>query len=369
MQTLQTSVTIGLLVDVVRGVGAERDEAEAALDDQGVLLPLPQRAFWMRACGSNDALIAVAREEGDRPVAAVGVSIAASRALPGHRLYRIARMSAAGRDSIDAMLIGGVVAAAKRDALCLRVSVEVFERDETRRARLTSALAAYGFIRTLDMRSYQQTLALELAPGADALLTRLAASVRRNIREPVKRGLEIRQVSDAALAPRLDALLRETYRRTGGVAPQLPWRSLIELSTREPHRSRICGLFDPMATGSDMLVGYAWGAVHGDYVSYEAGGSTRRADLGRTPLAYAPLWDLIAWASRTHATWFDLGGVTPGTNATADDPLGGISDFKRHFSQTLVNVGAEWVLEPRPVRASIAHAVSALGRRLGGGGR
>jgi hypothetical protein len=365
---MQTSATGDVLVDIVSGLVSERARAEAALDDLAITIPLPQRAVWLRACGADDAIMVVARDRDDRPIAATGVNIASSRAMPGHRLYRVERMSAAQREDVDDALLRGLVDVARRDASCLRVSVEVFERDDVRRTRLTRTLAEHGFARSFEKRSYERTLALELSPRADALLGGLAMKVRRNIREPAKRGLEIRRVTDPVLAPRLDALLRETYERTGGVAPHLPWSTVIEMSEREPQRSRISGLFDPTAAGPDTLLGYSWGVVHGDYVTYEAGGSTRRADLGRTPLAYAPLWDLIAWATTTPATWFDFGGVTAGSKAAADDPLGGISDFKRHFSQSVVDVGAEWVFEPRPVRSSIARAVSAVVRRLGGGG-
>ena len=39
-------------------------------------------------------------------------------------------------------------------------------------------------------------------------------------------------------------------------------------------------------------------------------------------------------------------------------PLGGISDFKRHFTEHVAQVGAEWSFEPRRGRASAARAVS-----------
>ncbi|MGH7623035.1 MAG: hypothetical protein ACREMU_11895, partial [Gemmatimonadaceae bacterium] len=251
-------------VDLVTGLGSDRARAEASLEELGLVLPLAQRALWLQARGSDDALMIVARNDGDRPVAATGVSIALSRAMPGHRLYRVERMSAAQRDDVDDALLLALMNAARRDASCLRVSIEVFERDDTRRARLSRILREHGFVGSVEMRSYERTLALELSPGADALLAGLAMKVRRNIREPAKRGLEIRRVSDLALAPRLEALLRETYERTGGVAPQLPWATVIALSEREPHRSRISGLFDPAAPGPDTLIGYTWGAVHGD---------------------------------------------------------------------------------------------------------
>jgi lipid II:glycine glycyltransferase (peptidoglycan interpeptide bridge formation enzyme) len=103
------------------------------------------------------------------------------------------------------------------------------------------------------------------------------------------------------------------------------------------------------------LVGFAWGCSHGTYATYEAGASSPREDLRKTPLSYAPIWDLVTWASsETTAQWFDLGGVSLGGD---DDTQSGISEFKRHLSEDLIEVGGEWTLEPHPTRAAIALAL------------
>ena len=124
------------------------------------------------------------------------------------------------------------------------------------------------------------------------------------------------------------------------------------------------GLFAPNDNGPSGLLAFAWGCVNGNYVTYDAGASTRNHDLGNMPLAYAPLWDLIAWAKRIGATWFDFGGVSTTTAAPTDDPLGGISDFKRFFCERIVDVGEDWILEPRPIRAMIARTFSAAVERV-----
>ena len=69
------------------------------------------------------------------------------------------------------------------------------------------------------------------------------------------------------------------------------------------------------------------------------------------------------WAKRGGARFFDFGGVTAGSLAS-DDPLGGISDFKRYFTETLVQVGAEWSYEPRPGRAQAARMVKSASTML-----
>ena len=74
-------------------------------------------------------------------------------------------------------------------------------------------------------------------------------------------------------------------------------------------------------------------------------------------------WDLILWAKRGGATWFDLGGVTTGTTGSGD-PVGGISDFKRLFSKHMAEVADDWVLEPRWLPARLAAVVSSGARWL-----
>jgi hypothetical protein len=177
------------------------------------------------------------------------------------------------------------------------------------------------------------------------------------VRAARKRGLDVRAIDDPSIAPRLLELSQQAFERTHGPRELKPWRGIIERSGAQPDRSRVIGLFDPRVSGPASLVAFAWGAVHGSYASYEAAGSTRRADLGSTPLGYAPLWELIRWArDETSATWFDLGGV--GSDTPSDSRVG-ISRFKRYFSKHVVVVGREWQLEPHRVRGAVARAIGA----------
>jgi len=344
-----------------RGFGADRQSLERELERHGIALPIRHHVEWLRAEGASDALLCVARDPEGAPVAATVAAVAPSRALPGHHLYRVERFSSSS-DAADDALLSTLADAARRDRRCLRLSVELFERDAGRRNRLGETLGALGFVREAVPRNYRRTVSMELTSGEAALFAGLAGKVRRDVRAPVKKGLVVRSVEDPALAPRLDALMNETYARTGGHAPPMPWSTIIELSGRYPERSRVSGLFDPNTPGLDSIVAFAWGAVHGRCATYEAGASTRRPDLSKVPIAYSTLWDVMAWSCSTHATWFDLGGITEGEPGS--DPLAGISAFKRYFSDEIVDVGEEWTLEPRLVTGAIARAVSAMARRV-----
>jgi hypothetical protein len=174
--------------------------------------------------------------------------------------------------------------------------------------------------------------------------------------------MEVRPVLDVAYADHIDALVRQTFARTGGRPPDLEWRHIIESSALKPSLSRISGMFDTRATGPQSLVSFAWGTARGSYATYEAGAAMRRKDLGSLSLGSAPLWDLVIWARQHSALWFDFGGVTAGRSATANDPVGGISSFKRSFCDNVVDVGEEWVLHPNPLRTSIVDLLKATAR-------
>src|SRR5207247_688938 len=155
------------------------------------------------------------------------------------------------------------------------------------------------------------------------------------------------------------------FARTGARYQGLwDWAGVIEQSQRVPDAARLVGLFRTAQEGPDALLGFAWGWWNGESVSYFAGASSRPQGLRGVGIAHPLFWDLIVWAKRIGATWFDLGGVTAGT-AGSGDPVGGISDFKRLFSKQTINVAEDWVFEPRPVLARLAALVSTGAAWLG----
>jgi hypothetical protein len=344
----------------IDGFGAARDAAEQRLADHGVVLPIPQTAEWLRAVGCRDSSLVISAGPDGRAQAATGIGIGRSRSLPGHLVYRVQRLGASRDADTDALLLSGLAAAARRDPLCIRLHLEVFERDEEMRLRLGSVLGALGFVKAPAPTAYLRTPSLDLSPPEDQLFAKCTSSARRNVRAPEKRGLRMSALEGPAFADRLHRLMDEVFQRTGGTTRHLPWETILKMSGSSPHRSRIVGLFAPNESGPIGLVAFAWGCVNGSYVTYEAGAATRDHGFGNLALAYAPLWDLIVWAKRTGAEWFDFGGVS--SPSASEDPLAGISDFKRFFCERVVEGGEDWILEPRPFRALIARAVRAAAR-------
>jgi hypothetical protein len=297
-----------------------------------------------------------------QPCGAVGLQRSVSRALPGHRLLRVERFGPGIPPAAHAATLQVLVSLARRDQRVLRLYVESLAYEPNMRVSLESTLEAAGFVRLPSPRCYESTLVLAIDGDEESILASFHRTARQNIRNSGKYPVRVAPVVDPGHFARLDEIAAETFARTGGRFPQVDWARIAAVGAREPEASRLVGLYRTDEEGPASLLAFAWACGHGDHAHYSAAGSTRIIDR-RIPLLYPLIWDLIVWAKRSGARFFDFGGVTAGT-LTSDDPLGGISDFKRYFTPRLVQVGAEWSYEPRPRRAHAARLMKSASTML-----
>jgi len=345
-------------VELLRDESAEGDALERSLALAGVRLALPHRAGWRLARKGIESLRVLLRAPDGSYAGAFAIQAGLSRAAPGFRVLRVERFGEALPRSLWAAAVDALTEVAHREHRVLRLTVEVFSRDRETRSRLGELLAGAGFVRAPTALNWSTTLVLDLQPTETELFASFSASARRGIRSVQQHPLQVRVVDDCRLGDRLEALSRETRVRTGGRYEALwDWAGVIELSRRVPDAARLVGLFRTDREGPDALLGFSWAWWNGRSASYFAGASSRPSDLGRLHIGYPLMWDLITWAKRAGATWFDFGGVTAGTTGSGD-PLGGISDFKRLFAKETAEVAEDWVLEPRKVVARLAKLVS-----------
>jgi lipid II:glycine glycyltransferase (peptidoglycan interpeptide bridge formation enzyme) len=249
-----------------------------------------------------------------------------------------------------------LAAFARNDKSVLQIRVGVFALDSESRASTSDALRWHGFLPVARSEGYERTLVVDLVPNPDALLAGFHYNARRRIRNVAKYPVKVTTAESVALADRLQELGDETLLRTGGEFQKIDWESLIRMSAEAPHLSRIAILERTDRDGPAAVLAFAWGCVHGTIAEYREAGSTHPEDM-KVSTSYALMWDLMSWARQNGARVFDLGGVTQGST-DSDDPLGGISDFKRNFSQQAAEVGQEWRFEPRPRRAAAARVIS-----------
>lgn len=115
---------------------------------------------------------------------------------------------------------------------------------------------------------------------------------------------------------------------------------MILAAAADPFGSTVLGVFHPHRRGAEALVGFAQGTRAPSAACYAIAGTERAADIGRAPLSYGLVWALLEWGQRLGSPWFDFGGVTTGSKM--DDPLAGISDFKRKFGGEDCRIAAEY---------------------------
>src|SRR2546425_544869 len=341
----------GYAVKLFEEHGPERARSEAMLLAAGIPLPVQHRTEWALVHPKRRLWFVGVKAAGGEYQAGFAVDVSRSRALPGHLLLYVERFGAALSDGARAAGLRALAHLGRSRPRVLRLYVQVYAQEPGIRDQVGTVLRELGFRSAAQPRSYRDTVLVDLAPDEDGILASFHRSTRRNIRQIAEQPFEVRTITRPAPVGRLQALLRESLARTGGAAQHEDWHAVTELSDRCPELSRLVGLFRTDVRGPEALVAFAWGLNHGDCVDNPASGMTRSPG-SRTPFMYALVWDLIRWGKRAGARWFDFGGVTRGRLGEGD-PLGGISNFKRGFNDTIVAVCDEWTLEPNPLRGQL----------------
>lgn len=345
---------------------SDRERAEQAIADAGLPLPLTDLSVWHRAGPGPASVLCLIRDDADQLRGAFAVQRYPSNALPLHSILRVEHLGEsvpAGAEPAVAMALRQLARRARR---VLRVVVELHDRDAARRVRIGAALAAAGFSRRPDVRMYEHTLAIDLSLDEQALLATFSSRARRELRRAEKFPLTVVEVDGTMQGAVLDALLAETFERTGGMAPVQDWARIAAVTREAPTRLRQFGVMLHEEGTEPRLVAFARVICHGTFAVYETAASTRLADR-RIPMMYPIIWAILRWARETGLAWFDFGGVTTGTAETSDDPVGGISEFKRNFGGEVVQVGEDWSFDAAPMRdrlaTSLSRAVAAIRRR------
>lgn len=349
----------GMTVDLIRGLGGERDDAEQKTVAAGIPLPISHRAVWAANFYLAEPWFLLVRNADDRVCGGVAVEQVLTRAMPGFSILRLRRFGANLSVDVCNVVLEALNCLVRNSPKVLRVQACVFTREN--RDELGKVLAALGYREIVPPSNYRHTLVIDLKPGEEEIFASFSTSGRNNIRKTTKKSGQSIVISDPAYADRMKELQQEALERTQGRIASEDWRAVLKLSKERPDISQVFGLFLGEDKSPENMMAFGWVCSHGDHAEYRAGGSTRREDL-KIPFGYLVTWDMIRWAKANGAEWFDMGGVTFAEGGT--DALEGISNFKKSFSKQIAEVGAEWIFEPRPMQARLADTVSVVARRL-----
>ena len=359
MQLIYQGSETGLQVLLVRGLGSERDSAEREVLEAGVALPLSHRAVWVTNLQHSESLFLLVRDASGRACGGVAIEKVATRALPGHVILRVGKFGGSLPAAVCQAQISAIAILARSIPRVLRVELNMFSRKGFE--AFAETLKDLGFREARPPSSYRHTLVIDLRPSEEEIFAAFGKSARKRIRETMKMSLKSIAIGDPVYAGRLLELQQEALRRTGGHIDPVSWKGILKLSADHPGLSRVFGLFPSEDLAPENMGAFAWVCNHGDHAEYCLAGSKSRGEV-RIPFGYLLVWDMVRWAKAVGAEWFDMGGVTvAGGDETS---LEGISEFKRYFSHAIEEVGAEWQLEPVPVRARIAAMVSNSARGM-----
>jgi hypothetical protein len=352
MESLYQCSTSGLSVYLIRGLGCERDEAEQEVIEAGVPLPIFHRRVWAANFGRMEPWFLVVRDAEGHICGGLAIEQAVTRAMPGHRILRLRRCGGNLPRDVFKVILEGLGVLVQGSPKILRVHAQVLSLG--RCAEVCEVLAEHGFRELLPPTVYRHTLVMDLSPSEEEIFAKINESGRNKIRKTARKSGQSVVITDSAYADRIGELQQAALTRTSGHTDSEDWRAVLKISEQRPDLSQVFGLFIGEDKSPENMAAFGWVCNHGDSAEYRAAGSTRRTDV-KIPFGYLVAWDMIRWAKANGAKWFDFGGVTL---EEGDDPLKGISDFKRSFSREVAEVGAEWVYEPSPIKAKIAEAIS-----------
>lgn len=328
------------------------EAAEARLLASGFPLPYKSHLSWFRHCGMPGDRLAIVTGEDNEVLAALGVTLKRTRAVPGHQIIEICGVSDSYGKPYCGELFGKIRDFARTTGRILRIRVEVQCRSDSARTIIDKALADLGFQRVNATHIPERTLGIDLERDTEAILSSFGSSTRHKIRKGPRHGLQVITLSDRGLGDRMNELLQETFQRTGSEYDPVDWPGIMAICDESPNLARLVGAFDGPGRSPQNLLAFALATKHGESVLYDISASTRETNI-RLPLLYPIIWDQIQWAKGVHASWFDMNGITA-CGPDSENAMSRISSFKLGFGGSELKFGEEWVFEPSAAKAMIA---------------
>ncbi len=316
----------------------------------GIEVHLQQCCLWLGVAGREFRLLQVSDENGS-PLGQIAAQI--------HRPRRARWYVHAFANSVGVSFVDAATERACVDAFARFLKGEGVSRLRTRFYRLNSD----ALLRTAHVGgvvapplSYERTLIFDLTPTPEEMLSALDKKVRAKILHRTRDQVEIRRLEDTRCLPTLQAALDAAFSRTGRASEAFDFEPYFLAAKTSPDHVLILGLY--LKSRPQELLAYSIDVRHGSLVEAVSSGSLPDPELRKLHFNYFLFWEKVLWARNGLSTHLDLGGVTAGG---PDDPLAGISRFKRQFTQHEAVVNHERIFRLRP---AIDHAFQGLNRLM-----
>lgn len=217
-----------------------------------------------------------------------------------------------------------------------------------------SILSESGF-GACDREAPGKTRIIDLRPPIGEVLALFPTKVRTKLKVKKPEEVSVAELATRDHIPELQSALNDSFQRSASEEYKYDFESLFTILERSPEAAAAFGFF--LSDDSNSPKAFVSGVASPPLFEYTIAGSRSNARLRLFKFNYILLWRLVESAKARGALTFDMGGITDGS---PDDPLAGISDFKRRFPGFEVSVGREGLLELMPLRCRLFSFLNAL---------
>lgn len=210
-------------------------------------------------------------------------------------------------------------------------------------------LSPKGFI-DIGPRSYTKTRMIDLRPTVAEMLNAFSANgrARLKIKEKELKNVEVKEIYEMTAIPFLQEALDASFQRSVEQRSPFNFQPFFESAKNFTKDVVLLGFFFKETPSHPKA--FISGISHGNVVEYSVGGSLSDPELRQFPFNHILIWQLALKSKQNGVELFDMGGITSGE---INDPLRGISNFKRFFPGFEISTGREMQLIIRPKRLSI----------------
>ncbi len=199
------------------------------------------------------------------------------------------------------------------------------------------------------------TRIIDLRPPIEDVLSRFPTKVRTKLKIKRPEEVSVAELASREHIPELQSALNDSFQRSSSEQYNYDFDGLFTILEQSPEAAAAFGFF--LSSDWDSPKAFVSGVASPPLFEYTIAGSRSDAQLRLFKFNYILLWRLVESAKARGALTFDMGGITDGS---PDDPLAGISDFKRRFPGFEVSVGRERLLELMPRRCRLYSFLQAI---------